>query len=364
MTETAVTAIQRFTAVNPCPICGGHPSLPRGRGVRCTGFRTHDGYLHCTREEHAGVLKASSATVPTFAHVDREDCRCGQAHARSGVRWIRSHGSGRHRDASNPPTMLAAYDYVDGAGTLLYQTVRYEPKDFRQRRPDGHGGWVSNLDGVQRVPYRLPELLAADRARTVFVPEGEKDADRLVSLGLIATTNAGGAGKWTDVLSEYLRGRERAVVLSDVDDRGRLHAQATARSLRRVVDDVRVVNLIGLPEHGDISDWLDAGHTIEDLRWVVKIAPPVVGETSQEASADRSAAFTIETAPFRGGHALHSSENDVVAAKLAEIGRLAYARNRLDQAALSALSTLAGASGSSRAAVRQALAEVIAGDAG
>ncbi len=74
--------------------------------------------------------------------------------------------------------IIAVYDYEDAGGKLLYQSVRFFPKTFRLRRPDPgkKSAWIWNLDGVQRVPYRLPEVLAAD---TIFVVEGEKDADRL-----------------------------------------------------------------------------------------------------------------------------------------------------------------------------------------
>jgi hypothetical protein len=85
---------------------------------------------------------------------------------------------------SGPKHLVATYDYRDEAGNLLYQTVRYAPKDFRQRRPDGAGGWTWNLDGVQRVLYRRPELRQADPTDWVFVCEGEKDADRLANAGL------------------------------------------------------------------------------------------------------------------------------------------------------------------------------------
>lgn len=97
------------------------------------------------------------------------------------------------------------YNYVDEQGKFLYQVVRFEggvpggSKRFFQQRKDVNDKWVRNLDGVRRVPYRLPELM---RAGTVFVVEGEKDADRLVTLGLEATTNSGGAGKW---LPEFAR---------------------------------------------------------------------------------------------------------------------------------------------------------------
>jgi putative DNA primase/helicase len=73
--------------------------------------------------------------------------------------------------------IVAAYDYRDAEGKLLFQVVRFQPKGFRQRHPDGKGGWVWNLNGAPRVLYRLPELLAADPSAWVFVPEGEKDTD-------------------------------------------------------------------------------------------------------------------------------------------------------------------------------------------
>ena len=97
--------------------------------------------------------------------------------------------------ASKAPTkIVACYDYHDEQGKLLMQVVRMEPKTFRQRRPDGDG-WSWSVKDVRLVPYRLPELVAAPDA-VVYLVEGEKDADRLASLGLVATCNAGGAGKW------------------------------------------------------------------------------------------------------------------------------------------------------------------------
>src|SRR5258708_1040416 len=92
--------------------------------------------------------------------------------------------------------IVAPYDYLTQDGDLLFQVVRFHPKDFRQRRPDGNGGWTYSLNGVRRVPYRLPELLGADKEQCVFVCEGEKDVERLRTLELVATTCAMGAGKW------------------------------------------------------------------------------------------------------------------------------------------------------------------------
>ena len=75
--------------------------------------------------------------------------------------------------------IVAKYDYTDAAGALLYQVLRLEPKSFRQRRPDGNGGWTWELD-ERRVPYQWPELLKYPDG-TVFVCEGEKDADRVAN---------------------------------------------------------------------------------------------------------------------------------------------------------------------------------------
>jgi putative DNA primase/helicase len=162
--------------------------------------------------------------------------------------------------------IVTAYDYRDESGNLLYQTVRLrDPKDFRQRRPDGQGGWVWNLDHTRRVLYRLPELLSADPAAWVLLPEGEKDVDRLVSLGLVSTTCPMGAGKWRDEYSKVLTNR-RCCILPDHDEPGRKHAEQVAASLtRHGAAEVKVLTLPGLPDKGDVSDWLADGHTAADL---------------------------------------------------------------------------------------------------
>jgi hypothetical protein len=138
--------------------------------------------------------------------------------------------------------VAAKYDYRDAEGKLLYQVVRFVPKTFRQRRPGPNGTWIWNLDGVKRVPYRLPELQAADPLAPVYIVEGEKDVDRLLQAGLVATTNSGGAGKWREDYSNILRDRH-VVVIPDNDDPGRRHAQQVAKSLFGVARSVKVVHL-------------------------------------------------------------------------------------------------------------------------
>jgi len=169
--------------------------------------------------------------------------------------------------------IVASYRYESGDGELLYEVCRYEPKGFRQRRPDStqRGGWNWSVKGVTQVPYRLPQMLA-DSSAPVFIVEGEKDADSLAALGLIATCNAGGANKWPDDLIPHFRGRH-VRILPDNDQAGRDHAALVSHKLAGIAADVRIVTLPNLPEKGDVSDWLASGHDAAELLALAKEAP-------------------------------------------------------------------------------------------
>lgn len=182
------------------------------------------------------------------------------------------------------PQPQAHYPYLDEAGTLLFRVVRKVPKGFYQQRPDGKGGWLNDLKGVRRVPYRLPEILPAP---VVYVVEGEKDADRLHAGGLVATCNAGGANKglWTSEHAQHLAGKA-VVVLGDNDEKGRAHVARVIKSLVGVASSIKVPQLDGLPDKGDVSDWLDAGHTIDDLRELVAATPEWSGEAEAAELGD------------------------------------------------------------------------------
>ncbi|GAA4420245.1 DUF3987 domain-containing protein [Bremerella cremea] len=165
---------------------------------------------------------------------------------------------------SPTPKVVARYDYQDETGNLQFQVVRMQPKTFRQRRPDEKGGWHFNVKGIRVVPFRLPRLLA-DSGRVVFIVEGEKDVEALERIGCLATCNAGGALKWTADHSAFLKDRT-VVILPDNDEPGRQHAQSVAMSLQGIALAVKVVTLPGLPEKGDVSDWLATGGTKEQLK--------------------------------------------------------------------------------------------------
>lgn len=181
--------------------------------------------------------------------------------------------NGRHdakpKQAKKP---VAMYDYTDEDGFALFQVVRYEPKDFRQRKPDGNGGWLWSVKGVRVVPFHL-EQLTADPGRTVVVVEGEKDVENLEKIGVLATCNAGGAGKWTPEHADYLAGRN-ILIIPDNDEPGRKHAQAVAESVADTAKSIRIVELPGLHGKGqDVSDWISAGGTREQLLELAKAAP-------------------------------------------------------------------------------------------
>lgn len=189
--------------------------------------------------------------------------------------------------------IVATYDYCDEDGRLLFQVVRYTPKAFRQRRPDGQGGWIWQIGDVRRVLYRLPEVVrAAPRGGAVYVVEGEKDADALARLGLVATTNPGGAGKWQDAYTETLRGAS-VVILPDADEPGRRHAEQVAAALHGVAASVKVLALPGLPEKGDVSDWLNAGGTREELERLADDAPEWGPPQPQPQETLASPGFTL-----------------------------------------------------------------------
>ena len=161
--------------------------------------------------------------------------------------------------------VVSTYDYLDEKGALIFQVCRFEPKDFRQRRPDGQGDWIWNLEGVQRVLYRLPEVLAASEVLTV---EGEKDAETGHSLGFVATCNPGGAGKWRSEYTEALASKD-VIVIPDADEAGRRHAQQVLTSMTGKARSLKVVELTGVK---DLTEWVERGGTREQLVDLIRSA--------------------------------------------------------------------------------------------
>lgn len=168
------------------------------------------------------------------------------------------------------------YLYTDEHGEVLFRVCRYDEagkrKTFRQHAVDPNGGWLTKLGDARRVLYRLPQVSAAAAGgEIIYFAEGEKDTDRLAAAGVVATTNPMGAGKWDDRYAESLKGAAEVRIVADRDKAGRDHAREIAASLTGygVPCSLWQSRTTGLKD--DVSDHLDAGHSLDDL---VPLDPP------------------------------------------------------------------------------------------
>jgi len=178
-------------------------------------------------------------------------------------------------DASKTSTrkIIATYDYTDPEGNLLHQTVRYDPKDFKQRRPDGNGGWIWNLEEIETVLYRLPDVVKAEEA---VIVEGEKDADNLSLLGFCSTTCPMGAGKWRSHFNKVLEGKN-IILCPDNDEPGRKHMAMVAESLNGTTKSLKWIDLPG-EEKSDVTDFIlkysDPEEAKKEISKLIEQAPP------------------------------------------------------------------------------------------
>jgi putative DNA primase/helicase len=181
-------------------------------------------------------------------------CATEDVLAAAGLSWsdLRESNSNGHLDEE------AVYRYLNEQGKPLFEVVRFTGKQFRQRLPDGSWG----LNGARRVLYRLPQALeAVKQGQEILIVEGEKDVHALERLGIPATTNPAGAGKWRDEYSEALRDA-KVVIVADHDEPGREHARQIAESLNGIAAEIDVVECT---KGKDISEHLAAGGTIAGL---------------------------------------------------------------------------------------------------
>ncbi|MEH2569784.1 AAA family ATPase [Bradyrhizobium sp. AZCC 2289] len=263
-----------------------------GNSVLCPGPR------HSAEDRSLSVTPKADAPdgflVHSFAGDDDIACK-DYVRAKLGLNGTGSYNKGNGKDHANAskskrsPAIVATYNYNDENGDLLFQVLRKEPKTFLQRQPDGKGGWVWSTKGVRQVPYRLPELLAAEHD-TVIIVEGEKDADNVAKLGFTATTNAGGAGKWSPDLTPYFKGRD-VFFIPDNDRPGEAHAQKVCAALTPVAKSVRIVRLS--VKYKDVSDWISAGGTADELARLLNEAPPIAPDVSPEETSKAMPRFPL-----------------------------------------------------------------------
>ena len=258
----------------------------------------------------AGYLDGSSS------HRHRNGTRSKPATGHAPLAKIPKSKVHQGKDVQQLGRIVATYDYVDVTGVLLFQVVRYHPKTFRPRRPHGNG-WKYGLGQTKPILYRLPAIGAAE---TVFVVEGEKDADALAALGLCTTTSPTGASNWQDAFAQAFTDKH-VVVLPDNDEAGCRYALNVATSsLTHEARSVRIVKLPDLPDKGDVSDWLAAGHTLEELRALVRATPCFAARDEGDDPAWQSRLILGDKGP------LGNEANCETALKFAPelVGRLRY----------------------------------------
>ena len=244
---------------------------------------TTNGHVHCP---------AHNDTHPSLS-VDERDgktlfvCRsgCEQPDVLAALRRAAGHQPTNTTGSAPKPTKSPAkgkpvenvfYTYTDENGEVLYRVNRQKfadgSKNFPTSKPDGRGGWEYKIGDTRRVLYRLPDV---KNAQIVFICEGEKAADafndELKHAGLfgkfVATTNAGGAGKWRDEFCAALVDVKHIYVLPDNDAQGAKHGESVCASIdaNGCGELVWRLDLPGLPPKGDVCDWLDAGGTVGKL---------------------------------------------------------------------------------------------------
>jgi hypothetical protein len=227
----------------------GKASLQVGYGEKGAVLHCHAG---CTTEAIMGKLELPMESMFTdYGERTDRDPRLEQHHNLRGA----------------APRAEATYIYDDENGNVLFRVERQPGKKFIQARPDPHqpGNWLYTLGDTRRVLYHLQNVLgAAKAAEKVWLVEGEKDVHTLEEQGLIATCNPMGAGKFKREHAEYLAGAN-VVILPDNDTPGKDHARVVTEYLRDTARSVKTIELPGLPEHGDVTDWFAAATVLHAL---------------------------------------------------------------------------------------------------
>ncbi len=250
-------------------LCPAHEDRTPSLSVRATD----DGkiLLHC----FAGCR--TSEIVRTLGLTLRDLMPSGPGKAVTGHRPASqsrpAKASARNGQRGKLGRIVAEYEYRDADDRLICQVVRYEPKAFRQRS-QRNGEWIWSIHGIRPPLYRLPELLRAPVDAWVFIVEGEKDVEALRCIGLTATCNIHGAGKWRVEYNHWLTNR-RVCILPDNDEAGRQHARSVAQQLMGITLHVQILELPELAAKGDVSDWLAQGGDAKKLIRLANQTPSI-----------------------------------------------------------------------------------------
>jgi hypothetical protein len=176
------------------------------------------------------------------------------------------------KDTGQP---VAFFTYLHADGQPYLRVKKTSTKQFPQYHWDGKS-WAKGAPKGPKIPYRLPELIKAPLDELIIIAAGEKDADTAAGLGFVATTNSEGErkGAWAPELNAWFAGRKRVAIMEDNDSTGRAHVMEVANALRGIVPDIRIVTFRDLPEHNDLTDWVDRGNGRDELLAKIEAAKP------------------------------------------------------------------------------------------
>ena len=160
------------------------------------------------------------------------------------------------------PTFQQEWHYTDEDGVSLFVKQRFKTNDakgktYKTLRVLPDNSRVGKLGDCRIVPYRLPDLLQATAAgRVVYITEGEKAADALGSLKVVATTSHAGSGNWSPELNQYFAGAN-VVIVPDNDQAGWNYATRVVEALLPVAKSIRVLDLNLSNPKEDAFEWVN-----------------------------------------------------------------------------------------------------------
>jgi hypothetical protein len=229
MAETARNPVDRV--IDALHAAGCNPKQTGNRwAARCPAHDDHSPSLSVTPSETGNVL--------VYCH---RGCTTPEVASALGLRMADLF------PPRPPPTVIpmggikATYTYCNADGEITYQVVRSWPKTFKQRRPNGKGGWINNVDGVQKIPYLLPQVLkAVDEGKPIWICEGEKDAENVQWWGHVGTTNSGGGCQWNEHCTDAVAGAAAVAIIADRDAKGYNHARMVAHALLEKVGQITI----------------------------------------------------------------------------------------------------------------------------
>jgi len=210
-----------------------------------------------------------------------------------------------YHDADGQPVIKVVRE-DDGQGNKTFKQFRYE-----------NGDWIPRLseDVTKRVRlYRIAEarVLSEKTGHPIFLVEGESCVERLMELGIPATTSIGGSKKWTGYgYPNYLQDLQgcRIILSPDADRPGLEHMLKIERSLRTAGIEIAGWLLAppgapweNLPDGGglDVVDWLDSGVAAEEILGSVQVTLPTCLDEEVEDLATEAGEPAQHGVPRKG----------------------------------------------------------------